>query len=107
MQVNTITIYGLSEFSQPPSHSRTFFSSVSLLSLLFLSGYFFRDYIQRFLVVVEDQNGAVVFLALVLLYFFVSLPFAWGYIIVNIATGYLYGYGHGRTAILHFTDHLS
>ena len=41
------------------------------------------------------QNDVVVFLILVLLYFLVSLPFVWGYIVINIATGYLYGFVQG------------
>jgi protein maelstrom len=44
---------------------------------------------------VEDQPDPIVFLILVGLYTWVSLPVAWGYIIINIATGYLYGLGVG------------
>ena len=40
---------------------------------------------------VESQPNTLVFLILVGLYVLVSLPFAWGYIVINIATGYLYG----------------
>lgn len=51
----------------------------------------FRDYIQAVLRWVESQPDTVVFCILVGLYTLVSLPLAWGYIIINIATGYLYG----------------
>ena len=40
---------------------------------------------------VESQPNPIVFLILVGLYILVSLPIAWGYIAINIATGYLYG----------------
>ena len=43
------------------------------------------------------QNDVTIFLILSLLYFAVSLPFAWGYIVVNVATGY----GVVRMAIAH------
>ena len=65
--------------------------TIFLFSLLFCSGYLLRDYIQRVLVVAENQDDLVVFVILVLLYFLVSMPFAWGYILINVATGYLYG----------------
>ena len=62
-----------------------------MASLLLFSGYFFRDYITRVLVFVESQDDAVIFLILIFLYVLVSMPFAWGYILINVATGYLYG----------------
>ena len=55
------------------------------------TGYFLRDYIRWVLVAAEHQDDAVVIVILWLLYAVVSLPFAWGYILINIATGYLYG----------------
>ena len=62
-----------------------------VMSLLCMSGYFFRDYIRRVLVVVEHQDDVAIIAVLTLLYVLVSLPFAWGYLVINIATGYLYG----------------
>ena len=59
--------------------------------MFFSAGYFLRDYIRWVLVAAEHQDDAVVILILGLLYAIVSLPFAWGYILINIATGYLYG----------------
>ena len=47
----------------------------------------FRDYIHSVLRWIESQPDALVFLILVFLYTLVSLPIAWGYIIINIATG--------------------
>ena len=43
----------------------------------------------------EAQPDPVVFAILVALYTLVSLPLAWGYIVVNVATGYLYGLKYG------------
>ena len=47
----------------------------------------FRDYIHSVLRWIESQPDALVFVILVVLYTLVSLPIAWGYIIINIATG--------------------
>lgn len=44
---------------------------------------------------VESQPDPLVFLILVGLYTLVSLPIAWGYIVINVATGYLYGFQIG------------
>ena len=52
---------------------------------------FYSDYIHSVLRWVENQSDPIVFLILVGLYILVSLPIAWGYIVINIATGYLYG----------------
>jgi len=59
------------------------------------TGYFFRDYVRLILVSAEHQDSAVVVAVLAALYYFVSLPFAWGYILINIATGYLFGVAKG------------
>ena len=69
--------------------------TIFAISVLICSGYFFRDYIQRLLASVEDQNDFTVFPILILLYVLVSMPFAWGYLIINIATGYMYGLWRG------------
>ena len=39
--------------------------------------------------------GDTVFTIFVLLYTLVSLPLVWGYIVVNLACGYLYGLVYG------------
>ncbi len=57
--------------------------------------FIFRDYVHSVLRWVESQSNPLVFLILVGLYILVSLPFAWGYIVINIATGYLYGMLYG------------
>lgn len=70
---------------------RAYLAVLAVCLVLGVSGYFFRDYLHKVLAAIEDQNDFTVFLILCLLYFAVSLPFAWGYIVVNVATGYLYG----------------
>ena len=55
----------------------------------------FRDYIHAVLLWTELQPPATVLLIFVLLYTLVSLPVVWGYIVINLACGYLYGVAHG------------
>lgn len=81
--------------ASPPSSRLGVIWTIFAISVLVCSGYFFRDYIQRLLASVEDQNDIIVFPMLILLYVFVSMPFAWGYLIINIATGYMYGFWRG------------
>ena len=54
-----------------------------------------RDYIHAVLLWTELQPPATVLLIFVLLYTLVSLPVVWGYIVINLACGYLYGVAHG------------
>ena len=53
--------------------------------------FYFRGHIHSILQWVESQPDPIVFSILVALYILVSLPIAWGYIVINAATGYLYG----------------
>eukprot|EP00094_Tigriopus_californicus_P007898 TCALIF_07602-PA protein Name:"Similar to TMEM64 Transmembrane protein 64 (Homo sapiens)" AED:0.07 eAED:0.08 QI:0/0/0/1/1/1/2/0/234 len=69
----------------------SFFLLTTCLSL----GYFLRDSVRWILVVVEHQDDWTIMTALILLYILVSMPFAWGYIVINVATGYLYGFVKG------------
>ncbi|XP_040580584.1 transmembrane protein 64 [Lepeophtheirus salmonis] len=48
----------------------------------------------------ERENDNIALVAFVLLYTLVSLPFTWGYIVVNVATGYLYGFINGLAVTL-------
>ena len=74
---------------------RIYVAIIGTCALLFVSGYFFRDYLRRALEAIENQNSVAVCVFLVFLYFLVSLPFVWGYIVVNVVTGYLYGFLSG------------
>lgn len=54
-----------------------------------------KDYIKLVLLWIESQDSWVVCLIFVGLFTFVSFPFTWGYIFLNIACGYLFGIVHG------------
>lgn len=84
--------------SPPGSHYHSHLKCAALLAgccLLLYCTYLFRDYIHAVLLWTEHQPPAIVLLIFVALFTLVSLPLAWGYIVVNLACGYLFGFGHG------------
>ena len=54
-----------------------------------------RDYIHSVLRWVESQSNVTVLVIFIGLYTLVSLPIAWGYVVINIASGYLCGLKFG------------
>jgi len=50
-----------------------------------------RDYIKYVLMSLEHSSVIVSFVVFLMLFTAVSFPFTWGYILLNIAAGYLYG----------------
>merc|ERR1711971_538528 len=63
--------------------------------LLVFTMYYMRDYIHAVLLWTELQPPYTVFIIFVALYTLVSLPVVWGYIVINLACGYVYGLLHG------------
>ena len=59
--------------------------------LLFYLMYLLRDYIHAVLLWTENQPPWAVLFIFIALFTLVSLPLAWGYIVVNLACGYLFG----------------
>lgn len=51
-----------------------------------------RDYIKYLLLYLDSISAVWSFLVLVLLFTAVSFPLTWGYVLLNIAAGYLYGF---------------
>lgn len=77
-----------------PSKSKQALSTLIIIFvvlLLLFFGYLLSDSIQMILVVLENQNDGIIIAILTVLYAVVSMPFAWGYIIINVTTGYLFG----------------
>merc|ERR1719361_139001 len=68
--------------------------------LAIYSMYFMRDYIHAVLLWTELQPPYTVLIIFVALYTLVSLPLVWGYIVVNLACGYLYGLVYGMAVIV-------
>ena len=77
--------------------------SGSVLLLLVLTAVlviFFRDHLKDIIEWVqnlEEWQGALIFIVMFTL---VSFPMAWGYIILNVAAGYLYGFCIGLLVVV-------
>lgn len=69
--------------------------ALACCGLLLYSTYLARDYIHAVLLWTESQPPAIVLLIFVALFTLVSLPVVWGYIVVNLACGYLFGFLYG------------
>ena len=62
-----------------------------VVALVLVSLVIGRDYIKYVLLSLERANVAVSFIVFLLLFAAVSFPLTWGYILLNVAAGYLYG----------------
>lgn len=60
---------------------------VAILLCLFTG----RHYFKLLLINIEKGDIVVTFLVFLVLFSLVSLPIAWGYVLLNVASGYLYG----------------
>lgn len=63
--------------------------------VVIVGAYFSRDYVRRVLLWVAGQEAWVVVLVFLALFTFVSMPLMWGYIVVNISAGYMFGTWRG------------
>ena len=63
-------------------------------TLLIYLMYLLKDYVHAVLLWAETQPWAVIFI-FIALFTLVSLPLAWGYIVINLACGYLFGALYG------------
>lgn len=67
------------------------FSLVTIVCLLLL----FKQYIKFVLIWLESQNGVIISAVICALFVLVSLPISIGYIVLVVASGYLFGIGNG------------
>jgi len=63
--------------------------------LLFYLMYLLKDYVHAVLLWAENQPPWAIIFIFIALFTLVSLPLAWGYIVVNLACGYLFGALYG------------
>ncbi|MPC42901.1 Transmembrane protein 64 [Portunus trituberculatus] len=65
------------------------------VAVVIVGAYFSRDYVRRVLLWVAGQQAWVVVLVFLALFTLVSMPLMWGYIVVNISAGYMFGTWRG------------
>ena len=68
---------------------------VTACFLVFYLIYLLKDYVHDVLLWAENQPPWAVVFIFIALFTLVSLPLAWGYIVVNLACGYLFGALYG------------
>ena len=70
------------------------FASIACIVLFFVS-----NYVKQALVALEQSHSVLTVLCFLILFIFVSLPLAWGYVLLNLAAGYLYGVIYGMAIV--------
>lgn len=75
---------------------------ISCLTLASLGFIFFecKDYLKTVLLWIENQESIFIYFIFIILFTFVSFPFTWGYIFLNLACGYLFGILKGLIAVV-------
>lgn len=77
-------------------------TSFVVISLTCLAVVLCHQYIKKLLLWLEDVDLVVSFLIFILLFTAVSFPVAWGYMLLMLAAGYLYGYIYGPLVVTFF-----
>ncbi|KAK3086448.1 hypothetical protein FSP39_018562 [Pinctada imbricata] len=74
--------------------------SVVVICLLCFLMVVWRDYIKALLLWLESLDPVASGVIFLILFIFVSFPMTWGYILLMVATGYLYGYVVGPLVVI-------
>lgn len=83
-----------------PSCYQLSISSVILISIICILVVTCREYIKNLLLWLEQTDPYVSVFIFLLLFIVTSFPMAWGYILLMVAAGYLYGYIYGPIVVL-------
>ncbi|XP_014681554.1 PREDICTED: transmembrane protein 64-like [Priapulus caudatus] len=75
-------------------------TSAIAIILLCVALLVFRDYIKQFLTWIEDQDSFTSVCLFVIFFTIVAFPMTWGYILLNLGAGYLYGVVYGLTVVV-------
>ncbi|XP_064641626.1 transmembrane protein 64-like [Lineus longissimus] len=75
-------------------------TSIFIFSLMCFTLLVCRNYVKDILSILEDQHVIVSTLIFIILFTTVSFPFMWGYILLNVAAGYLYSIVCGQLIVM-------
>jgi uncharacterized membrane protein YdjX (TVP38/TMEM64 family) len=75
-------------------------TSVFIFSLMCFTLLVGRNYVKDILLLMEDQHVIISTMIFIVLFTTVSFPFMWGYILLNIAAGYLYSMFCGQIIVM-------
>jgi len=85
-----------------PSLIQLLFIFVLFVSITCLCSYLYKDSLLNMLLILETMPWWWTALFFCLLFTLVSMPFTWGYILLNIACGFLYGLFYGFFCIIFY-----
>lgn len=74
-------------------------TAIFLLSLALCLAFLCRHYLKDFLEWIQNLDEWQGVLLFVVMFTLVSFPMTWGYIILNVAAGYLYGFIYGLAVV--------
>ena len=74
--------------------------SLTVISIICLLLIFFRNYIKDLLLWLETTDAMVSYVAFLCMFTLVSFPVAWGYFLLLLTTGYVYGFLRGVLVVL-------
>lgn len=74
--------------------------SLTVISIICLLLIFFRNYIKDLLLWLETTDAMVSYIAFLCMFTLVSFPVAWGYFLLLLTTGYVYGFLRGIMVVL-------
>lgn len=74
--------------------------SLTAISIICLLLIFFRNYVKDFLLWLETTDATVSYVAFLCMFTIVSFPVAWGYFLLLLTTGYVYGFFRGVLVVL-------
>lgn len=83
-----------------PSCYQLSISSVILISIICILVVTCRNYVKDLLLWLEQTDPYISVFIFLLLFIVTSFPMAWGYILLMVAAGYLYGYLYGPMVVL-------
>lgn len=83
-----------------PSCYQLSISSVILISIICILVVTCRNYVKDLLLWLEQTDPYISVFIFLLLFIVTSFPMAWGYILLMVAAGYLYGYIYGPLVVL-------
>lgn len=81
------------------SSCNCFYTLVSLLFLMFVM-FVCKTYVRALLMWISYQDPLLVNSLFILLFTLVSFPFLWGYMLLVLSSGYLFGMLHGLTTVI-------
>ena len=74
--------------------------SAVIIAMILIFLFIGRDYVKYILLSLQEADFWISLLVFAMLFTIVSFPMTWGYILLNIAAGYLYGLGLGLVIVI-------